>query len=212
MAKRYLTLDDITAEAMSIIPGATSEEKLYARTWAYRALRQFGPSQNNIEVCDLYPDSFAFTKPDDFISAIDIALYDEADRELKSKYKNGKTRIFQKREPLDDRIEISEDDFFFYISTDAADVAKAKLRYYAHPLDKDGNPQFPEYLVIPISLFIRYFWALRNNESAAQSHEQSWKMAKSEVMGKHRPVSGLRFKQLTKEWNSMINKYNHDSF
>lgn len=212
MAKRFLTLDDVVAEAMSIIPGDTSEVKLYAKTHAYRGLRQFGPSKNNIDVCTLYPEDFVLRKPDDFIQALDIALYDASGNKIPSKYQQGKDRIFGKK-PLtvDPRIDISEDDHFFYLSTDATNVDQALLRYYKHPVDKDGNPQFPDYLVFPISLFLRYTWAM-SQDSGVRDARESWLAAKKEAKGEHKQLSPLEFEQIARGWNSMIQKVNHDSF
>lgn len=211
MAKRFLNLNEITAEAMSIIPGATTEEKNIAQTWAYRALRQLGPSKDHIEVCTLYPEDLVMTKPSDFHSAIDIALFDSTGRELAHNYRSGKKRIHEDLE-LSGVITISEDDEFFHLSSNSTNVAYAVLRYFRFPVDQDGYPLFPEYTAIAISLFIRYMWALRTGDRSFKAHEESWKVVRMEARGQNKMPSGMMYKQFAKEWMSMIPNNNFYRF
>lgn len=222
MPNRFLTLDQITAEAMSIIPGATSEDRLLAKTWAYIALREIGPSKDNIEVCTLYPQDFVIVKPNDFHSALDIGLFDAQGNEFKSQYRAGKKRIHQSRNLFLDAgvyapeigspIEISEDDFFFHISSNSENVSYVLLRYFKLPVDDEGNPLFPEYTRLAIILFIRYMWSLKTGSRDAAFNENSWKMARAEARGKNKMPNGLMFKQFAKEWMSMIPNNRFDRF
>lgn len=220
MAKRFLTLDEITSEAMSIIPGATTEEKLYAKQWAYTALREVGPGSANVEVATLYPEDLTLIKPENFHSAIDIALFDGSGNELRHKYRFGNKRIHQSEneylnsgvyEPgLGSVIEVSEDDFHFHLSSNSSNLSYARLRYFKFPVDSEGNPMFPEYTRLAVILFIRYMWSLRTQSRDMAFQEASWRQARAEARGKNKLPNGLMYKQFAKEWMSMIpnNKFN----
>lgn len=222
MPNRFLTLDQITGEAMSIIPGSTSEDRLLARNWAYVALREIGPSKDHIQVCTLYPQDFVLKKPEDFHSALDIGLFDASGNELRSQYRSGKKRIHQSRNLFQDAgvynpeigspIEVSEDEFFFHISSNSTDVSYALLRYFKLPVDSEGNPMFPEYVRLAVVLFIRYMWSLRLGSRDVAFHENSWKMARAEARSKNKMPNGLMFKQFAKEWMSMIPNNRFDRF
>ena len=212
MAKRFLTLEEVTSEAMSIVKGATTEHQNIAKTWAYRALRQLGPSKDHMEVCTLYPEDFILAKPTDFHSAIDIALFDSSDRELTTSYRSGVKRIHQNLNELDGLITVSEDDEFFHLSSNSTNVSYAKLRYFKFPVDQDGYPLFPEYAALPIGIFIKYMFALRNDDRNWPTFEASWKAARAEVRSINKMPSGLQYKQFAKEWMSMIPNNNFYRF
>jgi hypothetical protein len=223
MAKRFLSLDEVVAEAMSIIPGASSEEQLLAKQWAYVGLRDLGPSRDYIEVATLYPEDLTMRKPDDLYRTIDMALFNSSNQEIPSKYRGGKLRIHSRRDtrldnyqvgsdPYFGAVEISEDDYHFFISSNSEDVAYAKLRYFRLPVDKDGKPQIPEDSRLAIMLFIRYMWSLRTMSKDVSFAEASWKQARAEVRGKNKLPHGLAYKQYAKEWMSMIPNLNFDTF
>ncbi len=212
MAKRFLTLDEVVGEAMSIVKGATSEHRNVAKTWAYRGLRQLGPSKDNIEVCTLYPEDYVMMKPSDFHSAIDVALYDSAGRELRCSYRSGNKRIHEDFSDLDGLIKISEDDEYFNLSSNSTNVAYAKLRYFRFPVDQDGFPLFPEYSADAIAMFIKYKLALLNESRDWPVFEASWKAARAEVRSINKMPSGMMFKQFAKEWMSMIPNNNFYNF
>jgi hypothetical protein len=222
MAKRFLSLDEVVAEAMTVVPGATSEDELIARQWAYNALRQFGPSNDYIDVATLYPENLTLRKPDDLYKPLDIALFDGTGLELRNKYRAGGQRIHSRNNNLgeltsasdsyDLSVEVSEDDYFFYLSSNGIAVAYAKLRYFRLPVDEHGIPQFPESTRLPVLLFIRYMWALRTGARDVSFHEQSWKVARNEARGANKVPNGLAYKQFAKEWISMMPNNKFDRF
>lgn len=219
MAKQFLTLDEITAEAMSIVPGATSEEQLYARQWAYSALRELGPSDANIEVSVLYPENFKMMKPEAFHMAIDLGLFDSTGREILHTYKRGKSRVHQPQNEylnngiyapeIGSFIEVSEDAYSFNLSSNSENVAYAKLRYFKFPVDENNNPMFPEHTRHAVMMYVRYLWALRMGDQQFKSYEDSWKVARAEARGMNKRINGLLYKKLAREWMSMIPNFNN---
>jgi hypothetical protein len=222
MDKQYFTLDEVVAEAMTTIKLATDEEKLYMKQWAYRALKEIGPGQNNIEVCTLYPENLVLRKPDNYYKAISIGLFDTANNEYKNSYRSGVARVHQSRNvytqtgvyvpEFNSIITISEDEFFFYLSSEANAITYALLRYFKMPIDENGNLMFPEYSVEAVGTFIQYKWAQREEKGDWRDYLQSWKASRAEARGRGKLPNGLLYKQLAKEWNSMIQKTNFDRF
>lgn len=221
MAKRFLTLEEIVAEAMSIIPGATSDDELFARPWAYIALRQIGPNRDYIDVCELYPEDLTFKKPDDFQRVLDIALFDASGNELVNKYRFGGQRIHKRYSSgtqttvgsgQDLSIEISEDDHFFYMSSNGSAVSVAKLRYFRLPVDAEGFPQFPEDTRLAVMLFIRYMWSLKNMMPDVNALKMAWEEARNAARSSNKVLNGLELKQIAKEWISMLPNNKFDRF
>lgn len=218
MANQFLTIDEVTSEAMSIVPGATTEEQLLARQWAYIALREIGPSSDNIDIAILYPDNFKLIKPVDYHRVIDLALYNAQDQELITYYRNGKKRIhvpyniYQSSEiyspTVESYIELSEDAYAFNLSSNAGTVAYAKLRYFKFPVDENNQPMFPEFTRYAVMMFIRYMWSLRMGDQQFGSYLAEWKMARAEARGKAKLPNGLLYKKLATEWVTMIPNFN----
>jgi hypothetical protein len=221
MAKRFLTLDEIVSEAASLVKGASAEERLWFKQWAWRGLRDIGPMSENIDVSTLYPENLTFRKPDNFYKAIDIGLFDGRDNEFKSKYRSGKGRVHNSRNvfikdgiynsDFDGTIEISEDSNFFYLGTNGKDVVYAKLRYFKLPVDSEGNPVFPEYMAKAVTMYILWYWAIRE-DGDDKGAEDRYLRARNEARAQGKVPNGLLYKQLAKEWNSMIQYYNPDRF
>jgi len=218
MDKRFNTLDEVVAEAMSTIKQATEEEKLYMKQWAYRALKEIGPSQWNIDVATLYPEDLTIRKPDDFYKAIDIGLFNGNDQELAYKFRSGKEQIHQDPNvysengiyvpQFDAVIKLSEDENFYYMSSNADNVNYAKLRYFKMPLDDEGNLKFPDFTVEACVSYIHYNWARREQSPNIGLNLQIWKDARAEARGKGKLPHGIQYKQLAAEFNSMIQKFN----
>src|SRR5690606_27984393 len=110
---RFLSLDEVVANAMSIIPGAKKEMRPYFDQWAWLALRQIGPTKEHVNVATLTLEDLSFKKPDDFVAAIDIALFDSSNNEIKYHLRSGKQRIHER--PLVPRyIEVSDSEHYYY--------------------------------------------------------------------------------------------------
>lgn len=221
MANRFLNIDEIVSEAASLVKGASAEERLWFKQWAWRGLRDIGPMSDNIDVVTLYPENLVFRKPNDFYKAIDIALFDGRGNEFKTKYRSGKHRIHNSRNifikdgiynsDFDGTIDISEDAHFFYLGTNGRDVTYAQLRYFKLPVDSDNNPIFPEYMAKAITMYILWYWEIREDGND-QGAEDRYLRARSEARAQGKVPNGLLYKQIAKEWNSMIQYYNPDRF
>jgi hypothetical protein len=221
MAKRFLTLDEVVAEAATLIKGAGAEERLLMKQWAWRALRNIGPTADNVDIVTLYPENLVLRKPDDYSRSISIALYDASGNELLNNYRSGKYRIHQSRNvfvkdgvyrpQFDASISISEDENFYYLGSNGTNVAYAMLRYFKLPVDDQGNPVFGEHVVHAINMWILWYWAIREGKDSRED-EDRYKRARAEARSVGKMPNGLLMKQVAKEWNSMIQQYNPDRF
>lgn len=214
---KFVTLDSVTAEAKSILKTATDKDRLIFQQWVYRALREIGPGKQNVDICRLYAKDFSFKKPDDMHSAIDVGLFRADGSEVPYRYQAGKKRIHTRRtrfarEGLYDnvdvnKIDLSEDDYYFHISTDVnASISYADVRYFKMPVDEDGMPMIPEDQVFAIMMFIRYMWMMRENGpmNSIMESKQTWLQERDRAKSRNKMPSMLEGTQIAIEWMSMI--------
>lgn len=221
MPSRLITLDEVLAEASSIIKDATEQEKIFMRQWIYRAQRQIGFSHVDIKVSDpILLIDYSAQKPDDFIKAIDIALFDEDDNEIVSKYKGwgqkpdegGIARTHQDVRSIVSAINISEDLNYFHTGTFSQgedDTAYVVVKYYALPVDPNtALPLIPEGNTLAIMMYIRYMWAMRQNENQTSiaMAEQAWLRYRAMARSSNHTPSVLEGKEIARTINSMIQK------
>lgn len=209
----YSTIDEITAEAMSIIPNATTTDRLVARQWAYRALTKIGPfkqsvTNDKIDVCDL-----SIEKPCDYQEAIDLVLYDTNDKEVNYVYRGRGKGVHSKQEN-ENLIHLSEDAYHWHLSSDAEHVKYCLVRYWNLPIDKDGSLLIPEDYTLAIIYFIRFMHSLKRNEnqSEIQQNRDMWLRERREARGKNKMPSMLEGEQIMKSWMSMLTTYQFDKF
>lgn len=210
MVSRFVPLDQVTAEAASLIGAAETKDRLLFKQWVYTALREIGVGKQNIDTCILYPKDFSFTKPQDMTSTIDIALYNSSNAELNYKYNSGRVRIHQSKtqSSTSDLVDLSEDDFYFHLGSNGSDVAYARIRYFKFPVDDDGLPKIPEDQVFAIMMYIRYAWSMRKNDNRSEidQNRQTWLAERDRAKSRNKMPSMLEGKQIAKEWMSMIQK------
>lgn len=216
--KPFLSIDEVVANASSIIKGADINDQNLFRQWAWLGERQIGFGGLNEETADIPVSDLSIKKPVDYAAPIDIALYTSEDEgpytELLWQYHGGKRRIHAK--PSTKRyVDLSEDPYFFNLSSDYGNsVVKAKLRYYAYPIDSKGYPAFPEIHLFAIMMFVRYMWAIRENNSRSEIAEakEHWEQAKVIARNRTKMPHMLKGQQIMRDWRSMIDKANYRRF
>jgi hypothetical protein len=226
MAKitKFVPLNQVTAEAASIIKGSTEKDRLLFKQWVYRGLREIGPGKQNIDVCTLYPVDLSFKKPEDCASIIDVALFSSTGEELKYTYRFGKSRIHRSRNSyindgvyslsVDALVDVSEDDFYIHMGSNGNTVDKAVVRYFKFPIDEEGMPKIPEDQVFALMLFIRYMWAMRDNDNRSEIEQNynMWLRERDRAKSRNKMPSMLEGKQIAKNWMSLIDKPFFDNF
>lgn len=209
---RFLTLDEVVANAMTVIPNAKKELRPYFNQWAWLALRQIGPAKEHINVAQLPYDAgeFSLQKPVDLVAAIDLALFNSRNQEIKYHLRPGKQRIHQVEKERN-TLEVSEGEYYYYVSSNANDfdLNFGLLRYYAMPVDLEGKPLIPEYMTVAIMAFCRYMWALRDgqNNGSIQLAEHTWRVEKARAQSIAKTPDMLEGKQIARTWMTMIDKF-----
>lgn len=210
----YLSIDEIVATAETVIPKATTEDKLIWRNWTWLALQDLGISDEDIKSATLYPKNGLCKKPDDFRVLVDLVCVDSANAQLVHKFRTKGHRLYyDTRNDLQITsgipVDVSEDRFNFILGTNADDVAALNIRYFAYPIDKKtGLPMIREDEVMAIIYFIRYMWAMRkdDNRSEIQEKQVAWFRESDRVRARKKMTSLTeeKAKSIGKSWMRLI--------
>lgn len=209
--KQFISVEEIVANAATIIKDARKEDRNLFRQWAYIAERDIGFSTLNEKVFPTPVEDLCFAKPLDFAMANDLSLYDSQGREYRYSYK-GTSKNLHRREDsefLHDRtIQVYEDSHFFSLSSNGTNITHAKLLYYAYPIDEDGDLLIPETHMVAIMSYIKWMWERRKSENPGmiQLERMEWEIESSRARSKNKMPSMLRGKEIAKNYMSMIDK------
>jgi hypothetical protein len=146
---------------------------------------------------------------------IDLALYDGSGNEYQYKYQFGKKRIhINTTTGEQSKIDVSEDAYYYHLGTNASNIAYAKLRYYAYPIDDENNPMFPNHHMLALMMFIKWMWELRknDNQSAIGMAEGNWIKQSTKAKAANKMPDMLKGKEIATTWMSMIDKARHYDF
>jgi len=215
----------VVALAMSVLEEADTIDRAFIHEWVFEGLKQLGPNISWYDEAVLYPVEYSFKKPDNMSSAIDFALYDSQDHELRFVLRGRGSRIHQSDNQLINDgeyapglgapIDLSEDSHYYNIGTSAGAqaVAYAYIKFFKFPVDETGQLLIPEEDTMPLVYFIRHMWYLRKDDKMgiAQSNNK-WIAARNEARGAHRTPSMLVGKEIARTWNSMIQKQSFKIF
>jgi hypothetical protein len=216
---RYVTIEEVVANALTIIPDATDNERVYMRQWAYLGKRRIGPTKADIKQKTIGIDNNRIRKPDNFIAGLDLALLDAAGNERTYQFEGrGKATHDAdtgRRTPWIDTHYVTEDNNFYYLdSTAELNVTVGRLEYLAMPVDDAGDLVVPEDELEAIMAFIHYMWAKRNMETGALSllrHDSEYLMARAR--SKAALPDMLEAKEgIFRKWNSMLSKPLRDAY
>ncbi len=208
MKEQFLQVKEVVANSLSILPNPTDAERAIFRQWVYIAQRDLGFPSLDVREADIVPHDLAVQKPDDFSSAIDVALFLADGVEVTSSYKGGGKKIHDEFRRGASTVQISETPNFFHMESTGADVTCFTLKYYGLPIDDDGNPKIPERCNFAIMMFIKWMWSVRNSESIGirEQNRRDWMMEARKQRAKNKMPSMLEGKQIVKSWMSMIDK------
>jgi hypothetical protein len=221
MATRLVTVDEVVAEAASIIKGASDQERHLMRQWAYSGNAEIGVSKLNMKVsAPLLLDDFSAAKPVDHVRTIDLALYDSAGSEIIIQWKGfganmgydtGIARTHKDVRVGTVMISVTEDLDFFHTEEfggDYVDGAYIITKYYGTPVDVNGLPLIASSSKFAVMMYIRYMWQLRNNDSitALRDGEKRWRIARAAAESKLKTPDVIEGKEIAKKANSMIQK------
>lgn len=221
MAGRFVTVEEVVAEASSIMPGVTYAEKQMMRQWSYTAQRLIGFSKADVKVsADIVLSDFSAPKPSDLIRTLDLSLFLSDGTELFVKYKgpgfklpagSNDARIHTDNRTAVQKVAISEDNDFFnveeFTSPDPED-AYIIVKYLGLPLDASGLPLIPEHCKFAIMMYIRLMWEMRRGEGrlGIREAENMWLRHRATASSKGNTPDIWEADQIAKTINSLINK------
>jgi hypothetical protein len=208
-----MSIDEVVANAMTVIPEADDHIRLIARQWAYNALREIGPSKYHIKVEEIEPEDLAIKKPCDFVYGLDISFF-RGDNEVLADYEPGRARIHKDVRLGEQYLQFTEDVNYYYISdsSEYPGITKVWLRYYATPVDKNGDPMFDDDFLPAIEAFIKFKMAYRNSSQDWPMHREVWKMELRRAKAKAKMPDELQMNKIATRWMSMIDKFNPYNF
>lgn len=225
---RTIPVDEVIAEACTILKHVTEQEKIFMRQWAYTAMREIGSFNLNIKVTpQLFLEDWSVKKPDDLLRTNDIALYGSDGSEIVHTFKGyASGNIDADEESVSGRIHqdirnlsrdgrtavaITESENYFNVEefngTDSSGVYMF-IRYYALPLDNNGLPKIPDFATLAIIFYIRAMWAMRDNsnQNYIESSWNMWKIQRAKAEGRGKTPDMIEGKAIVKTINSMIQK------
>ena len=216
---RFLDIDEVIANASTIIKGMNSELELLARQWVWLAIRKIGPSFNDIEVADIDIIDKTITKPIDCISVIDLALYSDDGSELGYRYNKGGSTRTHRKEDVNALLNIYEDPHFIHISDEFnssfTSPVLCRLRYYKFPLDSCGMPLVPEIHLFPVMMFIKWMYEMRenpNNSYSVSAARNDFMSALDVAKTMNKSVTPIQAKEIARTWKSMLPNPNFNKY
>jgi hypothetical protein len=225
---QYLTLDEVVAEALSVVKDK-SQHEVFAPQWAWTALMQTGSCDEDFEVAAIKVKNYIAKKPVNCKKLDDIALYDSAGNQINYIFRTGKKRIFPDsniiaRSTNDDgeeevvygAVDVSEDRYNIHIGTNGSNVDTVCIRYYSLPLDAQGQPLIREDEKLSVLNYIWYMIARRedDNQSKVEANRQNW-MHESDRARAAKKSSGMnsaKHKDISREWLRLIPNFNFSKF
>jgi len=208
MKEQFLNIAEVVANSISILPNPTDAEKIIFRQWIYIAQRDMGFPAMDVRQADITPHDLSVRKPDDFSSAIDVALFLTDGSEVASSYQGAGKKIHKEFRSGAVTVQISETPTYFHLESTGASVTCFTLKYYGLPIDDDGMPKIPERCNLAIMMFVKWMWSVRNNESIGirEQNRRDWISEAAKQRSKNKMPSMLQGEQIVKSWMSMIDK------
>lgn len=216
MSNVFIPLKEVTALAMSVIGTSTDEDRNIFGAWCVDGIKVIGPSRAWLTECVLYPENGSMRKPKEMSNVVDIALYDSNNYELLFTYHpDAPSRIHIDRFQIHDvtvqnqaydRIDLSEDAFYFNLGDPQSRVSYAKIRYFAIPTDGNGDLLIPDLYRLPLAIFCRYMWSMRKNDNRAEIDQNytMWLKESDRVRGRMKLPNALEMRAINSAWLNLF--------
>jgi hypothetical protein len=216
-------INQVVATAMSVLEGADTGDRTFFKEWIYLGMLEIGPNLVWYKEAALYPTTFTLKKPDGFHSAVDLALFDGSNTEIRYVWRGTGTRIHASDNTLLNAgvyaptqgapVDVSEDQYYYHLGSNSGTVNYAILKYWELPFDENGDLLIPETDIMALVLFLRYMWYMRKNDKQGIALAQPlWIRSRNEARAAHRIPSMLEGLEIARTWNSMIRKQRYKTF
>lgn len=214
MSLNTVSIDEVAALASTIIEGSTKEDRNLFKTWIYTGQKRlyYGVldlKTEKVDACEL-----AILKPKDFGKLKDIALFKEDGTEVVYKYQGEGWRIHEDidytRYPYSTRVDLSETNDYFHLGSNGDSVCYAMLRYYAVPVDENGQLRIPEDNMLALAFFCKWMWALlkNDNQSEIAERKKDFRNEAARVNAERNLPNMVEGREIARTLNSMIPRVN----
>lgn len=185
----FVNIDEIVAEAQTTNTSASVETWNIWKQWIWRCILQLGIGDDSIKVCQLNVKDYMARLPEDCRDVIEVSLFDAAGCQLAHQFKAGKARIYQDdrlllaattgNSPLLNQlvpVDVSNDQYNIHLGTNGANVATILIRYFAYPLDQNGQPLVDDRDVEACLLYIQYKQSQRDKDGqgVVEANRNAW--------------------------------------
>jgi len=212
--EKYINVDEVVANASTFIEEMSDELALMMRQWVWMALRDIGPNYNDIGTAEIEIVGGSAAKPADMVgNFIDLGVYSAEGHEINYRYNfdGGPTHENTTISPV---IDIYEDASFVHFSDFAITPDYMIVKYYKMPLDDCSLPKVPESHLNAVVAYIKfcYYYRQGNRSDMIVISRNHWLDERAKIRGKNKSVSGIRARQIEKEWMTHIPKVNRRRF
>lgn len=212
--EKYIDVDEVIANATTLMEDVSDELSLMMRQWVWMALRDIGPNYSDITVSEIDVVGSSAAKPADMIgNALDLAIFTSDGDEIPYRYNYDGGQVHEDRR-VRRVMDIYEDHGFFHFSDYDLIPAYIKIKYNRMPLDECGLPKVPEsYLnaIVAYLDFCRYRRQANRSDMLVIS-ERIWKDERAKIKARNKSVAGIRAEQMLKDWMTHIPKTNRKRF
>lgn len=205
----FLTIDEVVANASTLIKNIEPKTRLLMKSWAYLGERRIGFSGLQINVEEVPVEDLIIRKPEYCAQPIDIALYDEQNNEYKYEFKGQGKPIHSGNRYKWGKIDVHETPFDFRLGSNGSMISRAKIKFYAYPVDDNGDLMFPEHHLEALMFYIKWMYDMREGDiQSARDSNMNFEISASKARSRNKS-DRLLSKEVSKKWMSMIDKMSY---
>jgi hypothetical protein len=192
MSYRIIPISEAISGAQIALGMTSDDDRLKFRNWAYYACRTIGPSQTYInQTPDNAPipiANFTFASPEDMQCPIDIIISKDDEKHKVRPFWNpnywGLAVNDYENFPWQRDIQITFQGVNFIIGPDrmAENFTKAWVRYFAYPVDAQGEVMIPEVYLRAVEAYIEYM----HHKSMYNREGRNYKMSFGDIQAMRR--------------------------
>lgn len=215
---RYVSIQEAVANAMIALGLEQDEYRAIFTDWAYEATRSIGVSDVNLKSTEITITSGLAAVPNDMAYPDEIALRKNGTDEYA--YPMYDTSYWQNLPSNDQAYRYTENYYVniqgtnFVVSSDvtADGFNRLVLRYWAYPIDADGDPLIPEYYIRAVTAYIEFMYTKRLRQrkrsevpmSEVASYENRWLNMKRDAVAQRNQPTKPEIEGALQQWLTML--------
>lgn len=215
---RYVSIQEAVANAMIALGLEQDEYRAIFTDWAYEATRSIGVSDVNLKSTEITITSGLAPVPNDMAYPDEIALRKNGTDEYA--YPMYDTSYWQSLPSTDQAYRYTENYYVniqgtnFVVSSDVTGDGfnRLVLRYWAYPIDENGDPLIPEYYIRAVTAYIEFMYTKRLRQrkrsevpmSEVASYENRWLNMKRDAVVQRNQPTKPEIEGALQQWLTML--------